>query len=183
MPNIASVMREEITRLSRRASRKDLDAMKKMSAQHRRHIAAMKRDIAQLAKAFSALSRKLPAASVPAANGSDGKQVRFVAKGLRSHRQRLGLSADQVAKLVGVSGQSVYNWEHGITRPREAQVGALAALRRLGKRDVRARLEKLDGGAERPKQAPAAKTSRARAGTKKAARKRTKKTARTRASK
>ena len=43
MPNIATAMREEITRLSRRASRKDLDAMKKASAQHRRHIAADRR--------------------------------------------------------------------------------------------------------------------------------------------
>jgi transcriptional regulator with XRE-family HTH domain len=182
MPNIASVMREEITRLSRRASRKDLDAVKKISAQHRRHIAAMKRDIAQLARAFSALSRKLPAAAVPAANGSDGKQVRFVAKGLRSHRERLGLSADQLAKLVGVSAQSVYNWEHGITRPREAQLGALATLRRLGKRDVRARLEQLDD-AQQPKQAPATKASRTRARTKELPRKRAKKPTSTRARK
>jgi len=81
MPNIASVMREEITRLSRRASRKDLDAMKKATAQHRRHIAALKREVGQLARQLSLLSRKVPAAPVTAANGSDGKPIRFVAKG------------------------------------------------------------------------------------------------------
>ena len=41
----------------------------------------MKRDIAPLAKACSALSRELPATAVPAANESDGNQVQFVAKG------------------------------------------------------------------------------------------------------
>jgi DNA-binding XRE family transcriptional regulator len=161
MPNIANVMREEITRLSRRASRKDLDAIKKASAQHRRHIAVLKREVAQLARQFVVLSRKLPAAPAVTANGSDGKQVRFVAKGLRSHRERLGVSANELAKLVGVSAQSVYNWEHGVTRPREAQLGALAALRSLGKREVRVRLQQLDG-AQAAKGAPATKATRAR---------------------
>ncbi len=169
MPNIASVMREEITRLSRRASRKDLDAMKKASAQHRRHIAALKRGMAQLARQFSLLARKVPAAPVAAPNGSGGKQVRFVAKGLRSHRERLGVSAGELAKLIGVSAQSVYNWEHAVTRPREAQLGALAALRSLGKRDVRARLQQLDG-AQAAKRAPAAKASRGRKPSKRPAR-------------
>jgi hypothetical protein len=100
MLNIANVMREEITRLPRRASCKELDAMKKASAQHRRHIAALKREVAQLARQFSLLSRKLPGAPVATANGSDGKQVRFVAKGLRSHRERLGVSANELFLAV-----------------------------------------------------------------------------------
>ena len=145
MPNIASVMREEITRLSRRASRKDLDAVKKISAQHRRHIAALKREMAQLTRQLSALSRKVPAAPAVPSNGSGGTRLRFVAKGLRSHRERLGVSAGEFAKLMGVSAQTIYNWEQGTTRPREQQLGALAGLRNLGKRDVRARLEQLDG--------------------------------------
>jgi transcriptional regulator with XRE-family HTH domain len=120
----------------------------------------MKRDIAQLARQLSLLARKAPVAPVPAPNGSGGKQVRFVAKGLRSHRERLGVSAVELAKLIGVSSQSVYNWEHGVTRPREAQLGALATLRSLGKREVRARLEQIDG-ARPPRRAPAA-PSRAR---------------------
>jgi len=167
MSNIGSVMREEITRLSRRASRKDLDAMKKVSAQHRRHIAAMKRDIAQLARQVSLLVRKLPAAPIAAANGSDGKAVRFVAKGLRSHRERLGLSADGLAKLAGVSAQSVYNWEHGVTRPRDAQLATLATLRRLGKREVHARLQQLED-AQPAKRGPAG--ARARTTSKRSAR-------------
>ena len=145
MPNIASVMREEITRLSRRASRKDLDAMKKASAQHRKHIAALKREMAQLARQFSVLSRKVPAAPAVTPNGSEGTRLRFVAKGLRSHRERLGVSAGEFAKLMGVSAQTIYNWEQGVTRPREQQLGALAGLRNVGKREARARLDQLDG--------------------------------------
>jgi DNA-binding XRE family transcriptional regulator len=88
---------------------------------------------------------------------------------LRSHRERLGLSADALAKLVGVSTQSIYNWEHGVTRPRQAQLTMLATLRRLGKRDVRTRLERLEG-ARSAKRAPAAKRARTKTPSKRPAR-------------
>ncbi len=143
--------------------------MKKASAQHRRHIAALKREVAQLARQLSVLSRKAPATPVTAANGSAGKQVRFVAKGLRSHRERLGVSAGELAKLVGVSAQSIYNWEHGITRPREAQLGTLAALRSLGKKDVRVRLQQL-AGAQAAKRPAAVSSARGRKPSKRPAR-------------
>jgi DNA-binding transcriptional regulator YiaG len=136
-------MREEITRLSRRASRQDLESMRKASAQQRRHIAALKRDVSELSRQLHALSRRVPTAvaKLPEANG--GKPARFVPRGLRSHRERLGLSAEQLGKLVGVSAQSIYNWESGTTRPREAQLGVLAGLRTLGKREAQARVEQL----------------------------------------
>jgi DNA-binding transcriptional regulator YiaG len=69
--------------------------------------------------------------------------MRFVAKGLRSQRNRLGLSAAEFGKLVGVSAQSVYNWERKLATPRPGQLTSLAALRGIGKREAHARLEQL----------------------------------------
>jgi DNA-binding transcriptional regulator YiaG len=69
--------------------------------------------------------------------------VRFVAKGLRSQRNRLGLSAGDFGKLVGVSAQSVYNWESESTYPRGEQLSKLAALRGIGKRDAEQRLKQV----------------------------------------
>jgi DNA-binding transcriptional regulator YiaG len=71
----------------------------------------------------------------------DGEKVRFVAKGLVSLRKRLGLSATDFGRLVGVSGQSVYAWESKKATPRKAQLASIAALRNMGKREARARLE------------------------------------------
>ena len=48
-----------------------------------------------------------------------------------------------MARLLGVSGQSVYKWELGKARPRARQLEAIAALRGVGKREVNARLEAL----------------------------------------
>ena len=59
------------------------------------------------------------------------------------HRERLGLSADDFGKLLGVSAQSIYNWEHENARPRAEQLANVAALRGIGKREAKARLDQL----------------------------------------
>ena len=71
--------------------------------------------------------------------------VRFSAKGLASQRQRLGLSAAEMGLLLDVSAQTIYNWEAGKSRPRQQQLAAIAALRGLGKRQVKVRLTELAG--------------------------------------
>ncbi len=72
--------------------------------------------------------------------------MRFTAKGLRSQRSRLGLSAADYGKLVGVTGQSIYSWERETSRPRKQQVARIASIRHLGKKEAHARLEQLAAG-------------------------------------
>jgi transcriptional regulator with XRE-family HTH domain len=69
--------------------------------------------------------------------------LRFSAKGLAAKRKRRDLSAAAMAALLGVSGQSIYKWEEGKTRPRASQLPAIAALRKMGKREANARLAAL----------------------------------------
>jgi DNA-binding XRE family transcriptional regulator len=47
--------------------------------------------------------------------------------------------------LLGVSAQTIYNWEAEKTRPRQEQLVAFAALRGMGKRQVTAKLQELEG--------------------------------------
>ena len=143
MPNIASMLREEITRLARKETRSQLEALKKASGQHRRDIAELKRQIAKLGRDAVRIERTAGTRRETAADATARTATRFTAKGLPSQRRRLGVSAAEYAKLVGVSQQSIYNWESGATRPRPAQIAIIAALRSLGKREARARLESL----------------------------------------
>jgi len=46
-----------------------------------------------------------------------------------------------MAKLLGVSTLSVYNWEGGKATPRRERLAAIVALRWIGKREAQARLE------------------------------------------
>ncbi|MCU0915700.1 MAG: helix-turn-helix domain-containing protein [Planctomycetes bacterium] len=140
MPNIAVVLKEEILRLARKEVRQQTGVLRKASAQYRRDIAEMKRRLAQLQRKLAPLQKQvLRGAAAPAAE-TDGQRVRFTAKGLRAQRQRLGLSAANYGKLVGVTGQTIYSWEQETSRPRRQQVARIAALRHLGKREALARL-------------------------------------------
>ena len=149
MPNIGAVLKEEISRLARRELRSQVEGMKKASAQYRRHIAALKRQVVKLERQVSLLQGKVLNNSAAPQEDSTAKRVRFAPKAVRSQRERLGLSAGDYGRLVGVSAQSVYNWEHEAARPRAEQLATLAALRVMGKREARARLELLDKQAAR----------------------------------
>ena len=152
MPNIASLLKEEISRLSRREIRAQVEATKRATTQHRRHIAALKRQVAKLQRQVSVLEQRVLRAPPATPATTKTERVRFVAKGLRSQRERLGLSAADYGKLVGVSAQSVYNWERQVASPRAEQLKSIAAFRGIGKREALARLEQLaakDGRARR----------------------------------
>lgn len=141
MPNVAVVLKEEITRLSRRELRRQLRTLKSVSAKARGHIAALRKQIIGLQREVADLRKGAFARSAEAATSSDASKARFVAKGLRSHRARLGLSAADYGRLVGVGAQTIYSWEHETSTPRAAQRAFLASVRGLGKREAQTRLE------------------------------------------
>lgn len=141
MSNIASVLKEEITRLVRRQLRSETESLKKASSRYRSEIAALKRRIEALEKQVSRLEKMAPKNAAPGADKESETRLRFKPQGVRAQRTRLGLSAREMGALVGVSAQTVYNWEAGTTRPRAEQLATIAAVRTMGKREVKARLE------------------------------------------
>ena len=143
MPNIAALLKEEISRLSRKEVRRQVGATKRAAAQHRRQIAALNRHVSQLMRQVSLLARRMLDTPARTPESSEGKKLRFNVKGLRSNRERLGLSAAEYAKLAGVSAQTVYSWEQGRSIPRQGQLAALAGLRGIGKREAKTRLDRL----------------------------------------
>lgn len=149
MPNIAVVLKGEILRLARKEARKQTSVLKKMSAQYRKDIAEMKRRMSELQRKVIPLERQVLKGVPAQATEANAQGVRFTAKGLRSQRERLGLSAANYGKLIGVTGQTVYSWEQETSRPRKSQVARIASLRHMGKRDAHARLEQLAGGSRK----------------------------------
>lgn len=145
MPNIAAVLKEEILRLARKEVRGQTGAVRKASAQYRKDIAEMKRRISELQHKVATLERRGPEETPSRTAEARTERVRFTAKGLRSQRLRLDLSAIDYGRLLGVTGQTVYSWEHGTSRPRRQQVARIASLRGVGKREARTRLEQLTG--------------------------------------
>jgi DNA-binding XRE family transcriptional regulator len=143
MPNIATVLKEEITRLARKETRSQVDPARKAGAQQRKEIAALKRRVAQLERQVALLVRSARSQPGPAKPDATAKRMRFTARGLRAHRSRLGLSAADFGSLVGVSAQSVYNWEGEKAQPRGEQLARLVSIREIGKREAGQRLKQL----------------------------------------
>jgi DNA-binding transcriptional regulator YiaG len=144
MPNIASMLKQEIARVARRELRRETAALKKASATHRSEIAALKRRTGELERQLRAGAKGTPRAPTSAANDEAIPEgSRFSAKGFAGHRKRLGLSAGELGLLLGVSSQTIYNWESGKARPHRKFLPTLVALRTVGKRDTLARLEEL----------------------------------------
>lgn len=143
MPNIAATFRLEITRLARREIRSETQGLRKASAQFRRDIAGLKRHAAILKSEVARLERRVGKDAAPQITEADSARVRFSATGVNLQRRRLGISAADYGKLIGVTGHTVYKWEHGTSRPRRTQLAALASVRHLGKREALARLEQM----------------------------------------
>ena len=146
MPNIAAVFKEEITRVARKEVRRETESLKTGVATQRAEISALKRRTQALEQEVRRLNKAIAKAAPPAqAAAEQVGSMRFSAKGLASHRQRLELSSNDCGLILGVAGQSVLNWESGKTKPRAAQMPAIAAFRAMGKREAQARLATATG--------------------------------------
>ena len=151
MPNLSTILKDEISRLARKEIRSQMGATKKAVGHYRSEIAALKRQTLAQARKISFLEGQ----EKKRLSGSDAttseQTGRFSAKWLRSHRERLGVSAEDYGKMVGVSGKTVYNWEQGKSKPLRKQLTGLVSVRGLGKREVLRRIEIVKGAKFSPR--------------------------------
>ncbi len=149
MANLASVLKLEITRIARRELRAETESLKKAAAHYRSEIAALKRKVAELERQVAMVGKSMAKATPDGAkldsNGSGEIKIRYSARSMAAQRKRLGLSAENMGKLFGVSGHTIYGWETGGSRPRNGQMPAIAAVRKLGKVEAAAIVESLSG--------------------------------------
>ena len=148
MSTIAIALKSEISRIARKEMRAETEALKKTSASQRRELAAVKKHLLELERQVKKGARQAKtarAAKPDQAAELSGQKIRFSASRFAAQRKKLGFSAADFAKLLGVSSPSVYSWESGKARPRQAQLEAIAAARKIGKKEAVALLEQLGG--------------------------------------
>lgn len=147
MPNIATLLKAEISRVARKELRPVVDAFKKTAVAQRTEIADLRKRVHELERQLKAQareSRRQNAPTLEAAEGvSDASGLRFRAAGMARNRERLGLSARDFGLLIGATAQAVNAFESGKSKPVGRQLAAIAALRGAGKGDVETRLAAL----------------------------------------
>ena len=120
--------------MARKEIKTETGATKQAVAQYRRDIASLKRQVRELEKKIGFLEdRERKRLEEPQTSEEELDNIRFSARSVKAQRRRLGLSAADYAKLIGVSPLTIYNWENGKSRPRQEQLAALVAVRGSGK--------------------------------------------------
>ena len=146
MPNLATTLKDEIRRLAKKEIKAATRSTKQAVAQYRRDIATLKRLVQVQQKDMAFLkAQERKRLNHPQTTDEPVEGVRFSARSVRAQRRRLGLSAEDFARLVGVSPMTIYNWEQGKARPKNDRLAAFVALRNVGKREALKKLEMLKG--------------------------------------
>lgn len=142
MANLAQTLKSEISRLARKEVKQEISSLRDAATRYRSDIAELKRQVKDQQRRIAFLeSQETKRVKTPRVPKEAVENARFSPKWLRSHRQKLGLSAADYAKLVGVSTQTIYLWEREQTTPRKSQMPALVAVRKLKVREAQRRLE------------------------------------------
>ena len=146
MPDIKTVLSEEIRRLAKKEIKLAIVPLQKLAAEQRRTISELKKRIAVLEKQ-GAPAEKAAAADDNAAT-TEEKKLRLNAAGIIRIRTKLKLTQSDFAKLLNVSTHTVSMWELDKSAPRKDARAAICALRKLGKRELKARMAAFEEKAE-----------------------------------
>ena len=146
MPNLAKVLKDEIQRLARKeiraataTLRKDNAALKRAIADHKRRLATLEMDNRRLLSHM----QKARKGSIRASD-EEIQKARITANVIRGMRDKFGLSQAELALLLDVNPQTVYQWEHrgGRLSFRGDAKAAIVQLRKLTASEVASRLER-----------------------------------------
>ena len=144
MPDVAIVLKEEISRIARKEIRARVDPLKKQVVDLRRRLRAAETTILQLQKTTNKTANTVSRQSgaiVP--DVEETSQVRISANAVKKLRTRLRLTQPQMAQLVDVSTNTVVRWEQGTSSPRGGSQAVIASMRSMGIKQVKKQLEKM----------------------------------------
>lgn len=137
MGKIETMIKSEIQRLAKREVRSTFRPLK-------REVRAMRLKLSGLMKGFGTLNRitkeQVQRASEQFKLESSPEEIkiaRFSPARIRALRLKKSLSQKELGMLVGVSLGTVVLWEKGKITPKAERKGALIALRKLKKREIK----------------------------------------------
>ena len=89
MPNLASVLKDEIRRLARKEARAQISSLKSASAQQRREIASLKRRAKEQDREIARVQKQLAKPQSASTAAENGTTVRFSPDWVAKHRETL----------------------------------------------------------------------------------------------
>jgi len=144
MGKVESVLKDEIRRVAKKVSRevqaKTVEDVRRLKAR----LSALQEEVKRLKhEQAQAQARERMATAKESVPEEATSKIRMSAKLIKKLRKRLNVTQPELARLVGVSNAAVGFWESGKSNPRPVLKVKIAALRQLGRRDVRRLLEEM----------------------------------------
>ncbi len=142
MPNVLAALKAEISRIARKEAKQAVAPFRKPTTVARHVLADLKRRVAALEKDNTRLGTLLAKApqqpASEAAEAPSTEKALISGKDVRSLRQKLGLSHQEFATLLGVGHNITYKWESkpGMLKLRDNTRAALMSARQLGAREA-----------------------------------------------
>ena len=90
MPNINAVVNQQISRLAKRVVNASTLSTRRLVTQHRRDLAALKRQMALAVKSLAFLEKQEKKRTAQLPLPEKGEDIRFRADGLKTHRGEIG---------------------------------------------------------------------------------------------
>ena len=144
MPSIATLLREEISKIARKEVQNEVRELKQTVREQRDAIARLEKQIGSTKAKTATKSAPKPAANVrkPAGIGDRRKQRRIAPNTIKKHRKRLKLSQAELGEILNVSTNTVLRWEAGTSKPRKKHLPELDQLRTISMRELKKQLSK-----------------------------------------
>ncbi len=140
------LLRKEIGRLARKEIRVELEPVRKILADQRGYIADLRRQLDALQNEVAATRKGTSNSKVSSDPNQPMPEGRswITGKGIKALRRRLGITQAGLARLAGVSGPAVVQWEKksGKIRLRKTTLTQIHEIRKMNKREAAARLGK-----------------------------------------
>ncbi|MBT3277871.1 MAG: helix-turn-helix transcriptional regulator [Phycisphaerales bacterium] len=182
MANLMKELKNEISRLARKEAKQIELTLKKEIAVLRKRLSVTQKRLAEVEQVKKVVA-KLPTAPVPVASEEEIalRRMRVTGTMIKKMREKKKLSQGQLAKAMGVSLQSVYQWERkgdtSLKKMRMSVRKALAEVRGLSTRQILKMIEAQTPAkpAKKTAKKKPAKTAAKKVGKKKAAKKKVKK--------
>ena len=147
MSNLNQALKAEIQRISRKEIKTSFKPIRSSSVGLKKTVAELRRKVAALEsenRILKSFQNKLQKAQ-PSAAPEEASKLRITSKSIRALRNKLGLSQDDFAKLINVSGQAVYAMEHknGRLKFRGNTLNSILAIKGIGKRDAKKKVQEI----------------------------------------
>jgi len=146
MPTLDRLIKDKIDRATSSALRREVSPVAKQ-------LREVKREVSRLSKANAALAKQVARLTSEADKNAAGKiraseaetdAARIGPRSIASTRKKLKLGRREFGLLAGVTGNAVYLWETGESRPSGKSRAALVGLRKIGVKDARSMLQGME---------------------------------------